>query len=80
MLGYGSIEHIRNGHGGQRRYTFFIYVACASKAAHVSCSMCPKRTRPYCQQALCKWTMKAGAIGLDGSMHPASRYGTASLA
>ena len=39
MLGYGSIEHIRNGHAGQRRYTFFIYLAFASKAAHVSCSI-----------------------------------------
>jgi hypothetical protein len=80
MLGYGSIEHIRNVHVGQRRYAFFIYLAFASKAAHVSCSMCPTRTRPHCEQALCKWTMKAGTIGLEGSVHPASRYRTASLA
>ena len=53
----------------------------ASKDAHVSCRMCPpKRSRPHCLQALCNWTMKAGGIGLDGSMHPARRYSTASLA
>jgi hypothetical protein len=33
MLGYGSIEHIRNVHVGQRRYAFFIYLAFDSKAA-----------------------------------------------
>ena len=83
MLGYGSVELIRDVHAGQRHdeRTFFVYLAMASKDAHVSCRMCPpKRSRPHCLQALCNWTMKAGGIGLDGSMHPARRYSTASLA
>ena len=83
MLGYGSVELIRDVRAGQRHdeRTFFVYLAMASKDAHVSCRMCPpKRSRPQCLQALCKWTMKAGGIGLDGSMNPARRYGTASLA
>ena len=71
MLGYGSIEHIRNVHAGQRHRTFFVYLAFASKAAHLDCRMCTKRSRPHCLQALCNWTMKADGIGLDGSMHPA---------
>jgi hypothetical protein len=80
MLGLGSVDLILNVHVGQRRYTLFIYLAFASKAAHVSCSMCPKDKRPHCQQALCKWTMKASALGLDGSVHPTSRYRAALLA
>ncbi len=72
MLGYGSVELIRNRHAGQRRYTFYIYLVFASKAAHLDCGMCPKVARPFCQLALCNWTMKAGAIGLDGSVHPTS--------
>jgi hypothetical protein len=77
MLGYGSVELIRDVHAGQRHdeRTFFVYLAMASKDAHVSCRMCPpKRSRPHCLQALCNWTMKAGAIGLDGSVHPTKRY------
>ena len=74
MLGYGSVELIRNRHAGQRRYTFYIYLVFASKAAHLNCGMCTKRSRPHCLQALCNWTMKAGGIGLDGSMHPTRRY------
>ncbi len=79
MLGDGSIDLIRNRHAGQRRSTFFIYLVFASKAAHLDCGMCHKDTRPFCRLALCNWTMKAGAIGLDGSMHPTSRYRAALL-
>jgi hypothetical protein len=63
---------IMNRHAGQRRSTFLIYLVFASKAAHLDCGMCPKVARPFCQLALCNWTMKAGAIGLDGSVHPTS--------
>ncbi len=60
MLGYGSVELIRDVHAGQRHdeRTFFVYLAMASKDAHVSCRIhVPAQTLAA--------TLPAGTLQLD---------------